>query len=275
MRFRSYVDGCERFMGPETSMEVQAALGSDIALAFDECTPFHVTRDYTARSTERTHRWLDRCLDWHARARPAGPGRLRHRPGRRGRGPAARVGAGGRRAADVRRHRDRRLARRRTRRRCTRWSAGRREELPEERPRHLLGIGDVDDLIARRRARHRHVRLRDAHAPRPPRHGARARPRGRAGGSTSPRARYREADEPILDGCPCRGLRGRLLARLPALPPPASASRPARACSRCTTSPSCAADGRPARRDRRRPAGRARPRRRSAPAPRPWRRARG
>ena len=43
-------------------MEVQAALGADIALAFDECTPFHADRDYTARSTERTHRWLDRCL---------------------------------------------------------------------------------------------------------------------------------------------------------------------------------------------------------------------
>ena len=63
--FRSYIDGSERFMGPEESMAVQAALGSDIALAFDECTPFHADRDYTARSTERTHRWLDRCLDWH------------------------------------------------------------------------------------------------------------------------------------------------------------------------------------------------------------------
>ena len=66
VRFRSYVDGSEQFMGPETSMGVQAALGSDIALAFDECIPFHVTRDYNARSTERTHRWLDRCLEWHA-----------------------------------------------------------------------------------------------------------------------------------------------------------------------------------------------------------------
>ena len=47
-------------------MATQAALGSDIALAFDECTPYHADRDYTARSTERTHRWLDRCLDWHA-----------------------------------------------------------------------------------------------------------------------------------------------------------------------------------------------------------------
>ena len=72
--FRSYLDGSERFMGPEESMAVQAALGSDIALAFDECTPYHADRDYTARSTERTHRWLGRCLDWHAstgrRARP-------------------------------------------------------------------------------------------------------------------------------------------------------------------------------------------------------------
>src|SRR5581483_6486860 len=46
VRFRSYVDGSERFMGPEESMSAQADLGSDIALVFDECTPFHVTRDY-------------------------------------------------------------------------------------------------------------------------------------------------------------------------------------------------------------------------------------
>src|SRR3954467_2088959 len=64
--YRSYLDGSQRFMGPETSMAIQANLGSDLALVFDECTPFHATRDYTARSTERTHRWLRRCLDWHA-----------------------------------------------------------------------------------------------------------------------------------------------------------------------------------------------------------------
>ena len=72
VRFRSYLDGSEHFLSPERSMQVQAALGSDIALAFDECTPFHVTREYTARSTERTHRWLERCLAWHVRARSAG-----------------------------------------------------------------------------------------------------------------------------------------------------------------------------------------------------------
>ena len=51
-------------------MEVQAKLGSDIALVFDECTPYHADREYTARSMERTHRWLGRCLEWHERDGP-------------------------------------------------------------------------------------------------------------------------------------------------------------------------------------------------------------
>ncbi|MGA9286380.1 MAG: tRNA guanosine(34) transglycosylase Tgt [Solirubrobacteraceae bacterium] len=71
VRFRSYVDGAERFMAPEDSMAVQASLHSDIALVFDECTPFHVDRAYTEQSTERTHRWLERCLTWHSEQGPA------------------------------------------------------------------------------------------------------------------------------------------------------------------------------------------------------------
>ena len=65
VRFRSYVDGTERTLGPEGSMEVQAALGSDIALVLDECTPFHAEREYTERSMHRTHRWLERCVRRH------------------------------------------------------------------------------------------------------------------------------------------------------------------------------------------------------------------
>src|SRR3954453_11921052 len=68
--FRSYRDGSELFISPEVSMSVQAALGSDIALVFDECTPYHADYDYTARSTERTHRWLERCLGWHRESGP-------------------------------------------------------------------------------------------------------------------------------------------------------------------------------------------------------------
>jgi len=70
VRFRSYIDGAERFLSPEISMQVQAQLNSDIVLAFDECTPFHVDRGYTARSTERTHRWLARAITWRAEHDP-------------------------------------------------------------------------------------------------------------------------------------------------------------------------------------------------------------
>ena len=145
-RFRSYRDGSELFISPEVSMQVQAALGSDIALVFDECTPFHADREYTARSTERTHRWLDRCLDWHERAGPGAPGGLRDRPGRRPRGPAARIGrrrsprpasTGSRSAAPSAA----------TRRRCAAVLAMTAPLLPEEAPKHLLGIGEVDDLL--------------------------------------------------------------------------------------------------------------------------------
>ena len=207
MRFRSYIDGSRALHGrPRRSMEVQATLGSDIALVFDECTPFHVDRDYTARSTERTHRWLDRCLAWHAEHGPARPARLRHRPGRRLRGPAresAQAVAGRRR----RRDRDRRLARRRQgadvrgRRLDDRGAARRR------RPRHLLGIGEIDDLIARRRARHRHLRLRDADAPRPPRHGARARPRDALARRPAQAPRWRDGRGAAHGGLPVPGLR--------------------------------------------------------------------
>ena len=146
VRFRAYTDGTERFMGPETSMEIQAALGSDIALAFDECTPFHVDRDYTLRSMERTHRWLDRCVAWHGEHAPGGPGALRDRAGRGGGGPAGRVGRlrGRRRAARGSRSAARWARRRRQMREVLGWSL---RDLPDEPPRHLLGIGDVDDIV--------------------------------------------------------------------------------------------------------------------------------
>ena len=168
-------------------MEVQAALGSDIALVFDECTPFNVTRDYTARSTERTPPLARPLPRLARRARPGRPARLRDRPGRRGGGPAARVGAGGRRARP-RRDRDRRLARRGQAADVRGRRAGRSTSCRRSGPRHLLGIGDVDDLLRGVELGHRHVRLRDADPHRPPRHGGRARPGARAGASTSPRA---------------------------------------------------------------------------------------
>jgi queuine tRNA-ribosyltransferase len=58
--FRSHVDGSRKFLSPEVSMEVQAALGSDIVMVFDECAPGQATHDETERSMELTTRWARR-----------------------------------------------------------------------------------------------------------------------------------------------------------------------------------------------------------------------
>jgi queuine tRNA-ribosyltransferase len=58
--FRSHVDGSLRFLSPEVSMEVQAALGSDIVMVFDECAPGQATHEETERSMELTTRWARR-----------------------------------------------------------------------------------------------------------------------------------------------------------------------------------------------------------------------
>lgn len=61
--FNSHVDGRRIFMGPEESMGVQSALGSDIAMAFDECVKIPSPREYVKDSADRTFRWLVRCRD--------------------------------------------------------------------------------------------------------------------------------------------------------------------------------------------------------------------
>ena len=61
VNFNSHVDGRHIFMGPEESMRIQANLGSDIAMAFDECIKIPSPHDYVQRSCERTYRWLARC----------------------------------------------------------------------------------------------------------------------------------------------------------------------------------------------------------------------
>lgn len=61
VHFASHLDGRKIFMGPEESMRIQSNLGSDIAMAFDECVENPAPREYVQRSTERTLRWLVRC----------------------------------------------------------------------------------------------------------------------------------------------------------------------------------------------------------------------
>jgi queuine tRNA-ribosyltransferase len=181
-------------------MGIQAALGSDIALTFDECTPAHADRDYTARSTERTHRWLDRCLEWHGREGPADQAVFG-------------IVQGGV-------HED-------LRRQSAEWTAaaaidgiaiggtlGRDKEemygvlgftlplLPDEAPRHLLGIGEIDDLLAGIALG---VDLFDCAIPtRLARHGTALapNPEGRFRLDLT-KATFANDDSPVVDGCGC------------------------------------------------------------------------
>jgi queuine tRNA-ribosyltransferase len=203
VRFRSYVDGGERFLSPEGSMAIQASLGSDIALVFDECTPFHVERSYTEHSTLRTHRWLERCLDWHGQHGPRGQLVYGIVQGgvfedlRRG---SARVVAGsgcegiaiGGSLGD---HKEQMYE-------VVGWAIQELGGPHEARPRHLLGIGEIDDLI---RGVELGVDTFDCATPtRLGRHGCALVPdpanRWRLDLLRGP---MREDPAPVLEGCPC------------------------------------------------------------------------
>src|SRR3954447_24512448 len=198
--FRSVLDGSNRFIGPAGSMGIQAALGSDIALTFDECTPAHADREYTARSTERTHRWLDRCLDWHGREGPADQavfgivqGGVHEDLRRESAETRAAAGIDGIAIGGT---------------------LGREKEemhgvlgftlplLPAESPRHLLGIGEIDDLLV---GIGMGIDLFDCAIPtRLARHGTALapEPEGRFRIDLTKSA-YADDDSPIVEGCAC------------------------------------------------------------------------
>jgi queuine tRNA-ribosyltransferase len=65
--FKSHIDGSSHLFTPEKAIEIQTALGADIIMAFDECTPYPAEHDYAKKSLERTTRWLERCIRVHDR----------------------------------------------------------------------------------------------------------------------------------------------------------------------------------------------------------------
>ncbi len=66
VRFQNHLDGTPTFIGPETSMEIQRDLGSDIVMLFDECPPHPCTHEAADKSLDLTLRWARRCKDWWA-----------------------------------------------------------------------------------------------------------------------------------------------------------------------------------------------------------------
>jgi queuine tRNA-ribosyltransferase len=203
VRFRSYLDGSEKFMGPETSMEIQAALHSDIALVFDECTPFHVDREYTARSTERTHRWLARCQAWHAERGPAdqlvygiSQGGVYEDLRKESTETIAASGTpgiaiGGSLGADKAQMYE-----------VVDWATSVLGGEHETKPRHLLGIGEIDDLI---RGVELGIDTFDCAMPtRLGRHGVALVPEPEKRWRVDLTAgRFKDDHAPIMEGCPC------------------------------------------------------------------------
>jgi queuine tRNA-ribosyltransferase len=144
VRFHNPYDGNWYDLGPEISVEVQEALGTDIAMAFDECPPHDEDRGYVAASMHRTTRWLDRCIA--ARSRPE-------------RTSLFGIVQGGLHEDLREEHLEAVLARdldgyaiggvaigesKPDMERVTRFTAAR---LPEDRPRYLMGVGHPEDLV--------------------------------------------------------------------------------------------------------------------------------
>ena len=156
VNFKSPLDGSRHRFTPEVSMRVQHGLGADIMFAFDELTTLFNTREYQVEALERTRRWAQRCLDEHVRL----TGSRRHRPYQALFGVIQ-----GAQYEDLRRKACRDLSAMRSADgghffdgygiggaiekarlgEIVGWCA---DELPDDRPRHLLGISEPEDLFA-------------------------------------------------------------------------------------------------------------------------------
>lgn len=152
--FKSHLDGSMHRFTPEISMQVQHKIGADIMFAFDELTTLHNTRKYQEKSLERTRLWALRCLDEHHRLTQE----RSHRPYQALFGVLQ-----GAQYEDLRRKAAKDLGAMQSSGvefdgfgmggaldksslgTIVRWMA---EELPEQKPRHLLGIGEPADLFA-------------------------------------------------------------------------------------------------------------------------------
>jgi queuine tRNA-ribosyltransferase len=155
--FKSHLDGSMHRFSPEISMKVQHQLGADIMFAFDECTTLHNTRKYQEKSLERTRLWAQRCLAEHHRQ----TNERSHRPYQALFGVLQ-----GAQYEDLRRKAARDLSEMKVDVEGAQvefdgfglggaldkenlgtilgWMT---EELPTDKPRHLLGIGEPDDLF--------------------------------------------------------------------------------------------------------------------------------
>jgi len=192
--FRSHLDGREHVLTPERAMEVQQALGADIAMVLDEPVPFPTGVSETEIAAQRTHQWAERCREAHSQPDQA----------------LFAIVQGGL-DADLRRWSARTLREMdfpgyaigglslgEPKTETWRMVETVTPELPVERVRYLMGVGAPDDLLE---GIARGVDLFDSSFPtRLARNGAFLTPEGRV---NIRNARLREEEAPVLPGCDC------------------------------------------------------------------------
>lgn len=192
--FRSHIDGSEHVIGPEKAMEIQEALGSDIAMAFDECAPYPAERDYVASSVRLTTRWARRCRERGVGRDQALFGIVQGGMFRDLRLESARAlrdldfdgyALGGLSVGEDRETRERVIAET-------------VPHLPEDRPVYLMGVGTPEDIVG---AVQLGVDMFDCVMPtRNARNGSLFTSKGRL---TIKNARYARDERPVEEGCQC------------------------------------------------------------------------
>lgn len=198
--FRSYSDGSAHYFSPEKSIDIQHNLGADIIFAFDECTSPHESRHYQTEALDRTHRWAQRSLDHH------------HKLG----GPSALFGiVQGGREESLRKESAKVIGEMKSENggegfdgfgiggsfekedmnKAVKWV---NEILPPEKPRHLLGIGEPDDLFM---AVENGCDLFDCVSP--TRVGRNGNVYTTSGRTNITAQKYRDDSKPLDEGCGC------------------------------------------------------------------------
>lgn len=143
VHFKSHLDGSSLFLSPEKSIQIQEKIGSDIAMSFDECIPYPADYSYVKNSTERTLRWAKRGLAAHKREDQALFGIVQ-----------------GGEFADLRRYCAEELVKMdfdgysvggtsvgEDKETCYRMIEYATRYLPENKPRYLMGVGTVNDIL--------------------------------------------------------------------------------------------------------------------------------
>lgn len=196
VRFQDPLSGAAHFLGPRESMAIQNALGADIIMAFDECPPADASREYVAASLVKTHRWLERCVAYHARPEaqvlfPIVQGGLFDDLRAQSAAFAASMATCGVAIGGV--------SVGESREEVNRIVAHTAPLLPPDQPRYLMGVGTPEDLL---NAIARGIDMFDCVMPtRIARHGSFFTAQGRR---ILKNAEFAEDWGPLEEGCPCQ-----------------------------------------------------------------------